>query len=60
MIYQVTFKDGSTKSIEAPDKEIARAWAWEDANYQDTGVKSIRKATAFEHALSLTINKREG
>ena len=42
MTFLVTFSNGSTKIIEAPDKEIARAWAWEDANYNDLRVKSIR------------------
>lgn len=45
MEYQVTFSDGSTEVIEAPDKEIARAWAWEDAEYQDKRVSSIKNLT---------------
>ena len=52
MTYKVTFRDGTTETIEAPDKEIARAWAWEDADYQDTKVKSIRKATEWESLIS--------
>ena len=44
MTYKVTFNDDSTEIIEAPDKEIARAWAWEDAEYRDIRVKSICKA----------------
>ncbi len=43
MTYQVVFRDGTAETIEAPDKEIARAWAREDANYQDTKVKSIKE-----------------
>jgi len=44
MTYKVTFNDGTTETIEAPDMEIARAWAWEDAEYQDLRVKSICKS----------------
>jgi len=52
MTYKITFNDGSTKIIEAPDKEIARAWAWEDADYKDIRVKSIRRATEWEAELN--------
>lgn len=44
MDYKVTFKDDTSEIIDAPDKEIARAWAWENANYNDTRVKSIAKS----------------
>jgi hypothetical protein len=49
MNYKVTFSDGTTETIEAPDWLIAKAWAHEDANYQDSPdhpvrVKSIKEA----------------
>ena len=42
MTYKVTFNDGTTETIEAPDKEIAKAWAREDAEYTDKRVRSIK------------------
>ena len=54
MKYKITFGDGTTKIIEAPDKEIARAWAKEDADHEDTSVKSIRKATEWETIIAST------
>ena len=43
MEFQITFSDGTTEITEAPDKEITRAWAWEDANYKDIRVRSIKR-----------------
>lgn len=43
MTYQVTFSDGTTEVIEAPDKEIVRAWAQEDADYKDIRVRGIKR-----------------
>ena len=45
--YKATFNDGTTEFFDAPDKQIARAWAWEDANYQDKRVKSIKEVRKY-------------
>ena len=43
MNYEITFNDGTTKIIEAPDRKIARVWAKEDDDYHDLKVKSVKE-----------------